>query len=177
MFHLPLINFVGRDEDTFTETELANKEEKGFFDYKYHSSFDPMSKSIKPETNKDDKKKMLHCSPTLRSKYLSLKSFDFNAKKQLKNDDNVLSVSPPKKRKKSTIAEVLHNMKSLSSALNNPKNIIRSIEHSKSKHSSVKEYQTQLERVEELYESILRYYAEQNIKNKRTKKRKYFSYK
>ena len=68
-------------------------------------------------------------------------------------------------------------MKSLSSALNNPKNIIRSIEHSKSKHSSVKEYQTQLERVEELYESILRYYAEQNIKNKRTKKRKYFSYK
>ena len=177
VFHLPLINFVGRDEDTFTETELANKEEKGFFDYKYHSSFDPMSKSIKPEINKDDKKKMLHCSPTLRSKYLSLKSFDFNAKKQLKNDDNVLSVSPPKKRKKSTISEVLHNMKSLSSALNNPKNIIRSIEHSKSKHSSVKEYQTQLERVEELYESILRYYAEQNIKNKRTKKRKYFSYK
>ena len=177
VFHLPLINFVGRDEDTFTETELANKEDKGFFDYKYHSSFDPMSKSIKPETSKDDKRKMLHISPTLSSKYLSLKSFDFNSKKKFKNDDNVSTTSPQRRRKKSTISEVLNNMKSLSSALNNPRNIIRSIEHSKSKYSSVKEYQTQLERVEELYENILRYYAEQNIKNKRTKKRNYFSYK
>ena len=177
VFHLPLINFVGRDEDTFTETELANKEDKGFFDYKYHSSFDPMSKSIKPETSKDDKRKMLHISPTLSSRYLSLKSFNFNSKKKCKNDDNVSTVSPQRRRKKSTISEVLNNMKSLSSALNNPRNIIRSIGHSKSKHSSVKEYQTQLERVEELYENILRYYAEQNIKNKRTKKKKYFSYK
>ena len=177
VFHLPLINFVGRDEDTFTETELANKEDKGFFDYKYHSSFDPMSKSIKPETSKDDKRKMLHISPTLSSRYLSLKSFNFNSKKKFKNDDNVSTISPQRRRKKSTISEVLNNMKSLSSALSNPRNIIRSIGHSKSKHSSVKEYQTQLERVEELYENILRYYAEQNIKNKRTKKKKYFSYK
>lgn len=177
VFHLPLINFVGRDEDTFTETELANKEDKGFFDYKYHSSFDPMSKSIKPETSKDDKRKMLHISPTLSSRYLSLKSFNFNSKKKFKNDDNVSTISPQRRRKKSTISEVLNNMKSLSSALSNPRNIIRSIGHSKSKHSSVKEYQTQLERVEELYENILRYYAEQNIKNKRTKKKNYFSYK